>query len=144
MVKENHKNKSKVPTLLNMELRKKLNENAEKDLKNLLEKLNEISFSHLEIIQEEMVKNKFFYIFYDRLQEMANIFAEKNKIILDRYKHIKQSNKSRLQSEILIQQKFLEYADDIEILIKDIDKDLLNIEENFNGKINFFLILIFT
>jgi len=41
---------------------------ADDEKKILLKKMKEISLDHLDFIQEDMAKIKFFYIFYDRLQ----------------------------------------------------------------------------
>jgi hypothetical protein len=70
-----------------------------------------------------------FYIFYDRLKEMADIFAEKNEKILKKLQEIMKSNKNFIKKEIIVQNKFLEYNDDIDNLIINLDKNIL---ENFD------------
>jgi len=110
---------------------------ADDEKKILLKKMKEISLDHLDFIQEDMAKIKFFYIFYDRLQEMANIFADKNQKLMKKYNEIITYNENKIKKEILVQDKFLEYNDNIDNLIKNLDKNILNADNFIEGEFKF-------
>lgn len=112
-----------------------MSENAKKDIKQMTSKMEEVVEKHMEFLEEDMIKNKFSYVFYDRLQEMSNIFIAKSESIQKKYKEIVNSNKNKIKSEILVQDKFLEYNDNIDNIIRNLDKNIMNADEFIIGRI---------
>jgi hypothetical protein len=96
-------------------------------------KMEEASLKHIEFFKEDMIKNKFLFVFFERLKEMTNIFSNKTDDIKNKYREIMISNKNKLKSEILIQDKFLEYNDNIDNIIQNIDKNIINANGFING-----------
>jgi hypothetical protein len=112
---------------------KEINDIIENNREKLFSSLNEYD-PIVDYLQEDLVKSKFLYIFYDRLQEMADIFAEKNEKIIKRYQEIMKTNENFIKKELIVQDKFLEYNDDIDNLIKNLDNNLLEKDEIITGK----------
>jgi hypothetical protein len=76
----------------------------------------------MKYIAESLVKINLYYIFFDKLNNLSNIFNDKSKHISDRYKQIIYENKAKLESEIFVQDKFLEFNNNIDGITKSIEK----------------------
>jgi hypothetical protein len=107
--------------------------NAYNDYKELLAKIEETALLNLDFINENNINNKFNFVFFDGLKDMANIFSNKTDEIKNKYRDIMNSNKNKLKSEILVQDKFLEYNDNIDNITKKIDKNIINADEFIAG-----------
>jgi len=89
--------------------------------KNLIINADNLSNCHMKFIEESMVKIKLYYLFFDKLSVLSNIFNNKTKFITNKYKQVVNENKAKLESEILVQDKFLEYNNNIDSLIHSME-----------------------
>jgi hypothetical protein len=88
----------------------------------------------MDFIKEDLIKNKFFNVFIEKMQEMSNIFTNKTELLKNKYQEIINSNKNTIKSEIIVQDKFLEYNDNIDNIVKNLDKNIKNAENFITGK----------
>ena len=97
----------------------------------------------MKYVEENIVRVKLFYIFFERLNKMGNIFSDKIKFITDKYREIVYSNRSKSKSEILVQEKFLEYNDYLDNIIFSIDDQNSTVDSvKFKGIILFIKFII--
>lgn len=115
---------------LNREFTHQMSDICQKLKSDLFKNSEELSTSHMKFVEESIVRIKLFYIFFDKLNHLANIFSEKSKAITEKYKEIVTLNKAKLKSEILVQDKFLEFNDDIDSIITSLDKPEKNKDSN--------------
>jgi len=81
------------------------------------------------------VKTKLFYIFYEKLNNLINIFDEKNNYLINKYFEITNTKKANTESEIVLQDRFLEYNDNIDNIISSIENKNANLNEINNLRI---------
>jgi len=103
---------------------------------DFIENAEELSNSHMKLVEENMIKIKLFYIFFEKLTHITNVFDSKSKSVTERYKEITFFNKLALKSELYIQDSFLEYNENIDNIIYAIDDRYAKVE-NLINKSNF-------
>lgn len=84
----------------------------------------------MKFLEENLVRIRLYHIFFDRLSKLSDNFHNKSKFITDRYVEIVNENKAKIESEILVQDKFLEFNNSVDSIVHSI-KSGKNILLNF-------------
>jgi len=126
LIKEKHSDKNDIPIQLNKDEQENFSDKCHLLKKDLINNSDELSKSHMNLIEESLVKINLYYIFFDKLSNLSNIFKDKSKYITERYKQVVNENKAKLESEILVQDKFLEFNNNIDSIVHSMDKKLSN------------------
>lgn len=71
----------------------------------------------MKFIEESLVRIRLYHIFFDRLSQLSDNFHKRTKNITDRYIKIINENKAKIESEILVQDKFLEFNNSIDSIV---------------------------
>lgn len=76
----------------------------------------------MRFIEENVVRNRLYHTFFEKLSKLSDDFIKTTKHITDRYVKIVNENKSKIESEILVQDKFLEFNNTIDNLFNSVSK----------------------
>jgi GMP synthase PP-ATPase subunit len=76
----------------------------------------------MKFIEESVVRIRLYHTFFDKLSKLSDNFHKKSKFITDAYVKIVNENKAKIESEILVQDKFLEFNNSIDSLVHSINK----------------------
>ncbi len=103
-----------------MEEKEKLERKCQELKKELIENADILSESNMKFVEEGQVRIRLYQTFFDKLCKLSDNFHNKCKFITDRYVEIVKENKAKIESEILVQDKFLEFNNSIDSIVNSI------------------------
>lgn len=132
MIKEKHENKEKSPIQLSKEFTDRFEIICEKLKNDLIGNAEELMNSNMKFIEERVFQIKIIYIFFNKLLDLSNAFQAKSDFFINKYKEINKLDKVLLKSEIVLQDKFLEYNYNIDKIIYSIDNQFAKNENEID------------
>jgi len=132
LIKEKHENKEKSPIQLSKEFTDRFEIICEKLKNDLIGNAEELMNSNMKFIEERVFQIKIIYIFFNKLLDLSNAFQAKSDFFINKYKEINKLDKVLLKSEIVLQDKFLEYNYNIDKIIYSIDNQFAKNENEID------------